>query len=301
MVSDVLKEGGRVCGVKTSEGDELRASVVVACDGVNSIIAQKAGFRDELESREVALGAKEILELDPGKIEERFGLENGEGATMEVFGSITLGMLGYAFLYTNKSTLSLGVGCKLSDYQKKGLRPSEHLEIVKKHPALRRLVEGAKTLEYSAHLIPEGGLRSMPPLVKDNFLVAGDAAQMVNAAYREGSNLAMTAGRLAGETVAEAKAAGDFSEKALSSYVAKLRASYVLSDLSEVKDLEAAVESVPDFLSFYPDLACRLAELRFSVDGRPKKRHLEDAVALLRRRGLLRLARELWPLRKAAL
>lgn len=298
-VRGVLKENGRVCGVKTSEGDELRAPVVLACDGANSLLAQKAGFRSELKPQEVALGAKEILELAPERIEERFALEKGEGAVMEIFGSVTLGMLGYAFLYTNKSSLSLGVGCKLSDYQKKGLRPSEHLELVKRHPAIRRLIEGAKTVEYSAHLIPEGGLDSMPPLAKDGFLVAGDAAQMVNAVYREGSNLAMTAGRLAGETVAQAKARGDFSEASLSSYVDKLKACYLLPDLEEVKDLERAIESVPDFLEFYPRLACELAGLRFTVDGRPKKEHFKDAVALLRSRGLLRIARELWPLRKA--
>lgn len=298
-VRDVLKDGAKVVGVKTSEGDELTASVVLACDGVNSLLAQKAGFRAELKPAEVALGAKEVLELPADKIEDRFALEKGEGAVMELLGSTSLGMLGYAFLYTNKESLALGVGCKLSDYQKKGLRPSEHLEAVKKHPAVRRLIEGSKTAEYSSHLIPEGGLHSMPPLARDGFLVAGDAAQMVNAAFREGSNLAMTAGRLAGETVAEAKARNDFSRDSLSAYEAKLRSSYLLPDLEEVQDLESAIEAVPDFLEFYPRLACDLARLRFTVDGRPKSEHVKDAWALLRRRGLLRMARELWPLRKA--
>ncbi|MEK7742781.1 MAG: FAD-dependent oxidoreductase [Elusimicrobiota bacterium] len=300
-VREVLRQGGRICGVKTSEGDDLTASMVIACDGVNSLLAQKAGFRAELKPSEVALGAKEVLALPAEKIEDRFNLEKGEGATTEFFGSMTLGMLGYVFLYTNKESLALGVGCKLSDYQKKGLRPSEHLELVKKHPAVRRLIEGSTTLEYSAHLIPEGGFKSMPPLARDGFLVAGDAAQMVNAAFREGSNLAMTSGRLAGETAAEAKAKNDFSEASLSAYVDKLKASYVLPDLEEVKDLEEAVESSPGFLDFYPKLACDLAHLRFSADGVPKREHLKTAMRMVRERGLLRMARDLWPLRKAVL
>ncbi|MDE2040146.1 MAG: FAD-dependent monooxygenase [Elusimicrobia bacterium] len=299
-VRDALKENGRIVGIKTSDGDELKASVVVACDGVNSLLAQKAGFIDELKPSEVALGAKEVIALEPGVIEDRFQLNPGEGATMELFGSITLGMLGYAFLYTNKETLSLGVGCKLSDYQRKGLRPADHLELIKKHPYVKKLISGGRTLEYSSHLIPEGGYRSMPPLAADGFLVAGDAAQMSNPAYREGSNLAMTAGRLAGETVVAAKKQGDFSKAALSSYVAALRSSYVLSDMEDVQDLERHVESSPDFLEFYPRLACELAHLRFSADGQPKRRHLKQALALLRRRGLLRVARELFPLRKVA-
>jgi len=301
MVDGVVKKDGKVVGIKTSDGDELLANVVIACDGVNSILAQKAGFREELKASEVALGAKEVLALDPGKIEDRFCLDKGEGATMETFGAITYGMLGYCFIYTNKDSLSFGVGCKLTDYQRTGLRPSEHLELAKKHPYIAKLVEGAKLLEYSAHLIPEGGYKSMPPLARDGFLVCGDAAQMVNAAYREGSNLAMTSGKLAGETVIEAKKKGDFSEAALAEYEKKLWASYVLPDLEEAKDLEEAVESSEGFLEFYPKLACELAHMRFSADGSPKKAHMKTAIGMMRKRGFLRMAKDLWPLRKAAL
>ncbi len=301
-VRDVVRDDqGRIKGIKTSEGDELLGSVVIACDGVNSILAQKAGFIDELKPSEVALGAKEVLELPAEKIEDRFALEKGEGATMELFGSITEGMLGYAFIYTNKETLSLGVGCKLSDYQRKGIRPSDHLERVKDHPLIRKLISGSKTLEYSSHLIPEGGFKSMPPLAADGFLVAGDAAQMVNPPYREGSNLAMTSGRLAGETVIEAKKKGDFSKASLSAYVGKLKASYVWPDLEEIKDLEESVENSPGFLDFYPQLACDLAHLRFSADGQPKRDHLKKAMKMVLKRGPIRLARDLWPLRKVAI
>ncbi len=302
MVRDVLKDAeGSITGIKTAEGDELTAHVVIACDGVNSIMAQKAGFIDELKSSEVALGAKEVIALPSGVIEDRFQLNPGEGATMEIFGSVSLGMLGYAFLYTNKESLALGVGCKLSDYQKKGIRPSDHLEYVKQHPLVKKLISGGKTLEYSAHLIPEGGYKSMPPLAADGFLVAGDAAQMTNPAYREGSNLAMTAGRLAGETVIAAKKKGDFSKAALSAYVEKLTASYVLPDMEDIQDLEEHVENSPGFLEFYPRLACELAQLRFSADGVPKRRHLKAAMNMIRERGFLRVARDLFPLRKVAI
>ena len=141
----------------------------------------------------------------------------------------------------------------------------------------------------------------MPPLAADGFLITGDAAQMTNPAYREGSNLAMTSGRLAGETVIEAKLKGDFSKATLAAYVEKLRASYVLEDMAEVQNLEEAFEKNPDFLEFYPRLACELAHLRFSADGVPKRRHLRTALGLMRERGLLRMARDLFPLRKVAL
>ena len=300
-VRDVVRENGKITGIKTSDGDELKASVVIACDGVNSLLAQKAGFIDELTAKEVALGAKEVIALPPGVIEDRFQLNPGEGATMEMFGSTSLGMLGYVFIYTNKDSLSLGLGCKLSDYQRTGIRPSDHLEIVKRHPFIKKLISGGKTLEYSSHLIPEGGYNSMPPLAADGFLVAGDAAQMTNPAYREGSNLAMTSGKLAGETVIEAKVKGDFSAQTLSAYKRKLEASYVLQDMEEIKDLEDAIEASPGFLDFYPKLACNLAHMRFSADGKPKKGHLKEAMKMIGERGYFRIAKDLFPLRKVAI
>ncbi|HOW28762.1 MAG TPA: FAD-dependent monooxygenase [Elusimicrobiota bacterium] len=270
-VSDVLKKDGRVVGIKTSEGDELFADVVIACDGVNSMLAQQVGLMDEWKADEVALGVKEILEMPKEKIEDRFCLENGEGTTIEMFGDVTQGMLGYAFLYTNKESLSIGVGCKLSHYQKSRVRPYDLMEYVKKHPILRRLIAGSKTVEYSSHLIPEGGYNSMPPLYTDGFLVAGDAAQMVNAAHREGSNFAMTAGQLAGETVIEAKKAGDFSSKTLSLYRKKMESTYILKDLFDHRELENSAERHMPLVQQGPDLLCESLYDFFHVDGLPKR------------------------------
>src|SRR5437879_6470037 len=117
-VSDVIKKNGSIVGVKTTEGDELLADVVIACDGVNSILSQKAGLHREWKASEVALGVKEILALPREKIEDRFNLEGDQGSTTEMVGDITKGMLGYAFLYTNKETLALGLGCALDDFQR---------------------------------------------------------------------------------------------------------------------------------------------------------------------------------------
>ena len=131
--------------------------------------------------------------------------------------------------------------------------------------------------------------------------MTGDAAQMTNPAYREGSNLAMTSGKLAGETVIEAKVKGDFSAQTLSAYKRKLEASYVLQDMEEIKDLEDAIEASPGFLDFYPKLACNLAHMRFSADGKPKKGHLKEAMKMIGERGYFRIAKDLFPLRKVAI
>lgn len=269
-VREALKKDGKVVGVKTSEGDELLADVVVACDGVNSMLAQQVGLIDEWKSDEVALGVKQTLALPSEKIEDRFCLEPGEGSTTEMFGDVTQGMLGYAFLYTNKESLSIGVGCKLSHFQKTRIRPYDLLEYVKRHSLVRRLISGSQALEYSAHLIPEGGYHSMPPLYADGFLVGGDAAQMVNPKDREGSNLAMTAGRLAGETVIEAKKSGDFSARGLASYHKRIQGSFVLPDLYDIRDLEKKAEEHMALFTAGPELLCESIYDYMNRDGRPK-------------------------------
>src|SRR5204863_1645479 len=102
------------------------------------------------KSTEVALGVKEILALPREKIEDRFCLEGNQGSTTEMLGDITKGMLGYAFMYTNKETIALGLGCALDDFQRTNIKPYELLEQLKRHPMIRRLISGSKSLEYSA-------------------------------------------------------------------------------------------------------------------------------------------------------
>jgi len=299
-VSKIIRKGSKVVGVETSEGDQLMADVVIACDGVNSLLAQSIGLIDEWRPDEVALGVKEVLALPRGRIQDRFNLEGDEGSTYEIFGKITKGMMGYAFMYTNKESISFGVGCKLSHFQKSKIAPYDLLDAAKKHPIIRRYLQETTSLEYSAHLIPEGGWYSLPPLYTDGFMVAGDAAQMINPTHREGSNLAMTAGRLAAETAIEAKKKGDFSRNTLVAYQRKLEASMVLPDMEDHKDLERKVEENMDLLTVYPDMACQALFEYFSVDGRPKRDVQKSIFRRVRKtRSIINIVKDFWTMRKA--
>src|SRR6185295_18312590 len=203
--------------------------------------------------------------------EDRFSLEWDQGSTTEMIGDITKGMLGYAFLYTNKDTLALGVGCAVDDFQRTNIKPYELLEDIKRHPMVGRLIAGSKSLEYSAHIIPEGGYNSMPPLYTSGMLLAGDSAQMINPTHREGSNLAMASGQIAGQVVIEAKKKGNFSAKFLSLYRSRLEDSFILKDMDDHKDVEDKVRENRDILTVYPRLACDAAHEYFTVDGQPKR------------------------------
>ncbi|HAX26217.1 MAG TPA: FAD-dependent oxidoreductase [Thermomicrobiales bacterium] len=271
VVTDLLWREGRVVGVQTAgEGGELEADVVIIADGANSLLAQKAGMHKEWQPHEQALVAKELIRLDEKTIDDRFNVANGHGVAMEIFGASTAYMLGYGFIYTNKDTLSIGTGALLSDLMESGLNVSDMLNRFKEHPSIAPLIAGGEMVEYSAHLIPEGGWHSLPTLYIDGALVCGDAAMMVNAMNREGSNFAMISGKLAGETVVRAKERGDFSAATLSWYRELLDDSFIMKDLHKVRNVTAFAHERPYLLRDVPETISRTLQTYLRVDGVPK-------------------------------
>lgn len=272
VVTECLVEDGRVVGVRTDRPDgDLYADVVVLADGVNSLLAKSLGFHKEFKADEVALATMEVLKLDKKKIEERFNLEENQGCTIEIFGDATKGILGTAFLYTNKDSLNIGVGTLLSGLIKHKIKPHELLDYVKQHPMIRPYLEGCDQQEYLAHLIPEGGYRSMPKIVGNGVVVVGDAAQLVNAIHREGSNMAMTSGIMAAETIVLAKEVDDYSENMLDTYRIKLLDSYVGQDLKKYKDTTHHFDKFPQYFEKYIPMMNKAASQMFTVDGSSKK------------------------------
>ena len=114
------------------------------------------------------------------------------------------------FIYTNKDSVSIGVGALIDHLLKKRMTPYELLENLKGHPIVRSLIQGGEVKEYLAHMIPEAGYHGIPKLYMAGLLVVGDAAMLVNSFFREGSNLAMISGKLAAEAVIRAKEKGDY-------------------------------------------------------------------------------------------
>ena len=216
-VTDLLRDiHQRVVGVRTDRADgDMRAKVILLADGINSPLAAKTGIRPEPKPHQVALAVKEVVELGEEVIQERFNVEPGFGVTTEIMGQVTQGMNGVAVIYTNRKSLSLCIGANLSDLSQHKIRPYEMMESFKEHPMVAPLIAGGKSIEYTAHWIAEGGYDAIPQLCGDGFLIAGDSAMLFNTLHREGSNLAMTSGRLAAETLLEALKNGDFRRDGL--------------------------------------------------------------------------------------
>ncbi|HZU71836.1 MAG TPA: FAD-dependent oxidoreductase [Acidimicrobiales bacterium] len=289
---------GRVHGVRTDRPDgDIEASVVIACDGVNSFLAKEAGLYPERDAHFFTLGAKEVLALPRAEIDARFGLRDRQGADFEIIGC-TGDIPGGGFLYTNCDSVAVGVVLQLPGLARSGRRPEDVIAGLKAHPSIAPLVDGGELKEYSAHLIPEGGWEMMPAMVGDGILVAGDAAALCLAAgiWLEGVNFAIGSGAAAGETAAEALAAGDTRAPALARYRRRLEESFVLADHRRLRRAPALVLS-DRVQSRYPDLACNLVQSLFTVENpapKPGLRRLLRQQASRSGVGLRHLALDGW-------
>lgn len=274
VVDDLICEQGQVVGVQCRREDgDLYAPVVIAADGANSFLAKKAGLQHEFRADEMTLGVKEVLRLDAHTIEERFNLTGDEGMTNEYVGFATGDVKGGGFLYTNRDTLSIGVVTQIASLAKQRVKAYDLLDQFKHHSAIAPLVRDSVTLEYSAHMIPEGGWAMLPQLSRGGLLVVGDAAGFVFAAglFLEGMNFAIASGLAAAETIKEAHTEHDFSALSMSRYRKRLEDSFVLRDLKRFRH-------APDFVNnerlqnLYPELFCQTAENLFRSNGTPRRK-----------------------------
>lgn len=272
QADDLIWDEKRIVGIKAGE-DEIPASVVVACDGVNSLLAEKAGLKKRPLPQHMKQGVKEVIQIPRQRIEQQFNISGEEGVAWEFIGSFTRGIPGGAFLYTNKDSLSIGVVVQLDRLVKAKIEANDLLEEFKQHPVVSRYLDSGKMVEYSAHLIPTAGKTMMPELHTDGFLVAGDAAALclVTGLNLEGSNLAMASGIAAAETIIQAKEKEDYSKKTLGLYPQLLKQSFAMKDLESFKRAPKFLEN-PRIYSVYPGLACDVAEKVFTNDGRPKQK-----------------------------
>lgn len=273
-VDDVIRENEKVGGVRAG-GDELRADVVIACDGVLSLVSEKAGLRVPGSCHDYAVGIKEMIALDTGIINDRFHLEGNEGAAILFIGEATHGLFGGGFLYTNRDSISLGIVIGIESMFESGSSPDAPalLDAFKQRPEIAPLIRGGTTVEYAAHVIPEGGFKALGRLYGDGILVAGDAAGLaLNIGFTvRGMEYALASGYYAAQAVLKAKEAGNFGNESLSIYRQYLEESFVLKDFKTFQETPAVLSN-PRFIRHYPELAGSLMQDIYRVPPGPKDR-----------------------------
>jgi electron transfer flavoprotein-quinone oxidoreductase len=252
--------------VRTDRGD-LKADVTIVSEGANTMLCEKAGLITKPRTDQMALAVREIISLPADRIQERFGLRESEGAAIHYIGSAFKGLVGFGFVYTNRDSLSVGLGATLSTMMKAKIKPYDLMESFKEEPSVAPYIANGLTKEYQAHMIPEGGYGGMPKLASDGVLVAGDSAMLSNPITGEGADLAVLSGRLAGETVVLAKKSGDFSARYLDIYRRTLSSSFVISDMKKQAGLLRYIEENIDIIDRYPEAINAALEEWFRVDG----------------------------------
>ncbi len=273
-VDDLLWEKNQVIGVKAGT-DEVLANVVIAADGVNSQLAEKARLRKDHTPKQMGLGIKEVYQLPRETIEERFNLIEDEGAAYHFIGC-TKGHPGGGFLFTNQNTLSVGLVIFLPAFEVTKDTAHELIEHYKAYPFIQRLIRNGILKEYSAHLVPEGGYSGIPKLYTNGFLVTGDAAGLAfNLGYTlEGMNFAIASGIAAAEAVKVASKTGDFTKRTLKRYEQLLRNSFVLKDMKTFKRAHNLFYN-PRIHTTYPNLVNAFANELFTSRGVPRQKLIQ--------------------------
>jgi electron transfer flavoprotein-quinone oxidoreductase len=273
-VDDLVIQDGQVAGI-VADGDEIYADVVVAADGVLSLMAEKAGLRKEQEPKHYAVSVKEVIELPRQTIEDRFNLEGDQGLAQLFFGTLTQGMMGGGFLYTNLESVSLGlvVGIEALMEKEPKLEVHQMIEDFKQRPEIRPLIAGGEVVEYSAHVITEGGIHAMPQLYGDGILVVGDAAGFgLNMLMTvRGMEYALASGAMAAQAIKRAREQNDFSAATLSYYEQLVKDSFIYKELQTFSHVLGFMEN-PRLFNLYPQVFCGLFEKLLWIGEQPKQK-----------------------------
>lgn len=292
-VEDLMIENGKVCGVIAGE-DEITADVVILADGVNSLLTSKAGLSKKAPAiHQVAVGAKETIELPADVIESRFLCNPGEGASWLFAGDCSNGIIGGAFVYANEESVSVGIVATMSEVLKQDIPVYQMLENFKNRPEIKPLIAGGKLVEYSGHVVPEGGIHMMPEIIGDGVLVVGDAAMLcMNLGYTvRGMDLAVESGSIAAKAAIKALDAGDTSKAGLGVYKSMLDNSFIMRDMNMYAEAPELLENCPGMFRGYPEMIRDIMTPLFMVDGEPRQHVMKLAMPQVKKQGLFKLGK----------
>lgn len=183
---NILVKGPYVDGI-------LKAKIIVGADGYPSNIAKWMGLKDGYKLNDIALAVqKTMVNVD---VEED---------TVEMFSGSLYAPKGYAWIIPKGGKIAnVGLGIRLSHfrsaYRRKVLDYLNHF--IRRHPIASKKLFKAKTLNFSAKLVPVGGI--VKETQKDNVLLVGDAAGLVLAINGSGIPTAMLSGFIAGRLIAK--------------------------------------------------------------------------------------------------
>ncbi len=255
-VKDLIIENDHVVGVKgkTKNGneEELRAPIVMGCDGYNSIVARKLGLY-EMDMKHTSVAIRCYYEGVKGltdQIELHYVKEVNPG---------------YLWLFpAGDGRANIGIGLSKSDAKKENRTLRQVLDEITQTDYFKDRFADAKRLER-----PVGWNLPLGSLHRKNhgngYMLLGDAAGLIDPFTGEGIGNAMVSAKYAMEIAEKSKVSGDYSKIAFSEYdqllwdeIGKeLRTSTKLQNLAKSKFL----------LNFVINRAARNEEVQNIISG----------------------------------
>jgi electron-transferring-flavoprotein dehydrogenase len=252
--SELLVEGERVIGVRTDDkgvdkqnqpksnfepGYDLKSKVVILAEGTRGSLTKQLIGRFQLDRERnpqtYGQGVKELWEVPAGRV--------APGQVIYTMGwPLTSKEYGGAWIYGGKDNIvSLGFVTGL-DYPDPRLDPQRVLQEFKRHPLVRKLLDGGKMIRYGAKSLPYGGWWAIPPVSGDGWMILGDSAGFLNSQRLKGIHLAIKSGMLAAETAFDCLQKSDFSAAATSAYQKRVENSWIKTELWKVRNFHQGFE-----------------------------------------------------------
>lgn len=186
------------------DGRRFDAPVVVAADGVHSVVARRLGLNTGWPATAIALDMMEetprtsLRDVDPSAVWVAYGYPPpGNGGSRGGRGAPE----GYAYMFPKRDHVNVGIGYLLSHYRRWiAAAPYELQRAFVDALRGRGIAEGGSVRSnFTPFLIPVGGPLRRPG--RGRALVVGDAGGFVNGVTAEGIYYAMVSGDLAARAI----------------------------------------------------------------------------------------------------
>ena len=223
-----LKDGSE--GPNFERGIELRAKQTIFSEGcrghLGKILMEKFNLNSDNSPQTYGIGIKELWEVTP---------ENSKpGSIMHTTGwPLDSDTYGGSFLYhldNNKVSIGFVIGL---DYKNPYLSPYLEFQRFKHHPAIKKLLEGGRRINYGARALNEGGVQSLPKLTFPGGILSGCEAGFLNVPKIKGTHLAMKSGIIAAESIFENI---DNNDEILD-YESSIKKSWLWKELYKVRNI----------------------------------------------------------------
>jgi flavin-dependent dehydrogenase len=206
-----VHQGDEGVQLVSRDGRRFNSPVVVAADGVHSVVARRVGLNRGWPDTSVALDMMEeaprstLRDVDPSTLWVAYGYQPDPPREASRPGAQAAE--GYAYIFPKRDHVNVGIGYVLSYYRREmDAAPYELQRSFIEELRRRGLMEGAsRRSNFTPFLIPVGGPLTHPG--RGRVLLAGDAGGFVNGFTAEGIYYAMVTGDLAARAIVERGAA----------------------------------------------------------------------------------------------